>query len=80
VNILNLRNGPEVQFEKSFAEMLDFLERTTDLSPIQKHNCLIHLRLILEENRSWLPGTVTRSLSLSTMRLGSSESFQIRRQ
>lgn len=68
----------EIVFFENFAGMLNFLENSSELSPLQKHTVLIHLRLILEENRSWLPGTVTRPLSLRTMELGSSKSFQIR--
>lgn len=76
---LEQKNSPEEEFFESFAGMLKVLETSSELSPLQKHTVLIHLRLILEENRSWLPGTVTRPLSYETMRLGSSESFQLRR-
>jgi hypothetical protein len=73
------KNSPEEEFYDTFAAMLRHLETSSELSPLQKHSVLIHLRLILEENRSWLPGTVTRPLSYETMRLGSSKPSQLRR-
>lgn len=68
----------EQMFEEIFLQQLDFLERSTGLTAIQKHSCLMYLRLILEENRSWLTGTVTRSLRYKALKLGSSESFKIK--